>query len=503
MTDIAIPRKRVIRTPVGLLLSIGSEKPERGPGRPIDHFRPKPGELNQFAAEAAKFTEVYGDEPKELTDLYFLLDSVPAVLDIRLLAFSQSGIRGVGGTNFAEIVDDTDFEARVWGEHSFKDTFTFFPKDVSEVRPELRENWEGEPIEGELTGRDDPRVKRLEVKVVASLEFSLPEVMGIGKVARISTSGRASIRNLWKALWTEYEAFGYRLSGIPFRLALRPRPTQRFEASEKKYVRTTVYELVIDTTHTVSELRAALEEHRKAFGGIPGRDRLALEGQAMKQAMALPPGGEEEQIRDEPEAEVSDALLNRLAALEAEFSEDAVRLMLVGNFGVESANELDAEQAERYWQMLERAAPVEEVEGDVIDDVSAEGPGEEQGADGTQEAAPASREDLGDLPAGEERDPSPSADVSSGAESTDAATSASDPLPGEPGALMDPVDVAGDLVIPIGTHAGRLTIATVDETWLRYSLQRPNLFENHKAFYSGLEYWVRERLPELWKEVRG
>lgn len=487
------PRPRNIRLPVGLLLSIGAEKPERGPGRAIDHFRPKEGQLAQYAAEAAMFTEHYGEAPKELRDVYFLSNDVQAVLDIRLLAFSTSGIRGVGDTNFATLTDETEFEERVFGSRAFRDGFTFFPKDVGEVRPELRETWEGEPVYGELDGPNDPRVKKLEVKVVTSLEFCLPEIMGLGKVARISTSGRASTRNLYKALWTEWGMFGGHLEGIPFRLALRPRSTQRFVKDEKKYVQTNVYELVLDTPHTVAELRVALQQHRQAFG-LPERSRMAIEGRAFREALALPPGREEEETREEPEAEVPSWLLNKIAAMEAELPEDSVRAMLIGVFGVEGSADLDAEQAERYWKMLEAALPpAEPVEGEVVDDEI----GEQDGGQGLlgHDAPPEPGEGTG---------PSHTTAAAGLGDDVPAAPTPDD-LPGEPPVEPLPaldVEAAGEMLVPIGDgHKHGKRLKDMPANWIEFAI-RPSserYFEPYPEFKQALEVWAREKHPAVWE----
>lgn len=525
-------RKRTVRLPVGLLLSIGAEKPERGPGRAIDHFRPKPGQLDQYAKAATDFAQHYGPEPKELNDLFFLSNVVPDVLDIRLLAFSQTGIRGVGDTNFAEIMDEGEFEERVFGAKAFEDGFTFFPREISEVRPELRDAWEGEPVYGELTGRLDARVEKLQIKVVTSLEFCLPEIMGLGKVARISTSGRASTRNLWKGLWTEWGAFGGTLFNIPFRLELRPRGGQRFDAKEKKYVSNTIYELVLDTPHTVSQLRAAIEEHRKTFG-LPSVDRLRLEGRALKNALALPAAEGEEQTREEAVAEIPDWLLNKIAALEKEIPGEARRVMLLGLFGVEVVTELTPEQAERYWKMLEAAVPAEEVEVEVVNGngdhqdsagedqtASASGepasaadalsPAEKESAEGPEGVSsdPPREDSVGGSEAAvaEKRHESPSADkTSAAAHPQPAADAIAEALPGEPmdDDLLDPVDIAGDLVIPIGRHTGKLKVVEAPETWVKWALASADAFAEHATFYAGLELWVRHRKPDVWESVRG
>lgn len=490
-----IPRKRSVRLPVGLLLSIGAEKPERGPGRAIDHFRPKEGQLAQYATEAAMFTEHYGDDPKELRDVYFLANDVSAVLDIRLLAFSQSGIRGVGDTNYAEIRDEDDFEDRVFGNRAFVDGFTFFPKDVSEVRPELRESWEGEPVHGQLDGRSDARVEKLQIKVVTSLEFCLPEIMGLGKVARISTSGRASTRNIWKALWSEWEMFGGQLSGIPFRLSIRPRPTQRWEAKDKRYVATTVYELVLDTPHTVAQLRTMIEEHRAAFG-LPDRERLAIEGRALKQALALPPGRDEEETREEPVAETPSWLLNKIAALEAELPEDARKAMLLGVFGVEDSADLDPEQAERYWQILEAALPAEEVEGEVVN-------GDHETA--TDETAAV--EEPAEPSVVEPEAGSGPSDTTAAAGLGDHAPAApaSGDLPGEPiaaGSSEEEIAEAGAMLVPIGEGAKQgKRLEEMAENWIEFALRSSSAryFDAYPGFYAALELWAREQFPAIWE----
>lgn len=367
MTEIALPptrSPRIARPPVGLLLSIGAEKPEGGPGRPIDWIRAKPGKVNQFQAEAAKFGEVYGHEPHSIDDIYFLVNDVPTVLQIRLTAFSQTGIRGFGQTNYAALPPD-EFLERAWG---YQDEFLFFPKDATEVRAELRDSWEGEPIAGVVEGRDDPKVERLGIKLTASLEFCLPQVMGLGKVARISTGSRNSIRNLYSATWDCYEFFGNRLMGIPFRLALRPKPTQRFDAAKKAYTATTVYELILDTPLTIAELSETLRRRQEEFG-IGTRESRLLESRMMTRALALPAGPDErEQTRDEPEPESpSDALLNRLAGLLDEAGAGGL-MILRGVFGADSAVELGEEDAERLEAMLLAALPAEAVEGEIVED---------------------------------------------------------------------------------------------------------------------------------------
>jgi hypothetical protein len=325
-----------------------------------------------------------------------------------------------------------------------------------------------------------------------------------------------------------------------FRLTVRPRQTQRFEKKEKKMTATTVYELVLDTPHTVAELREALAEHRKAFGA-PSKERLRLEGRAFSDALALPVPAGEEQTREEVVAETPDWLLNKIASLESELPEDARRGMLLGVFGVEGSSALTAEQAERYWNMLEAAMPAEPVEGEVVNGNGEEHEGsvsdtaddastaasmanpEAEVSAGADLTAGASETAIGaDAPApveedfGAETGPSdtmPSA--ASGDSSVTAGTglgddepvpSAPEPLPGEPmgdAEYVDPLDAAAALVIPIGGNRGKRLDELDNDGWLKWALQNGHQFGQHGEFYSGLEFWVQHRKPEIWAEVRG
>lgn len=377
---VSTPRSSPLRPPVGLLLSIGDTTVSRG-GKEIptkiDHFRPKTGQLDQYTTEALRFGEVYGAEPKTLADLYFLSNLVPDVLEIRLMCWSKTGLRGVGMTNYAAL-DEDEFASRVF---AYEDDFLFFPKDVKEVRPELRETWEGEPVEGRIEGATDPRVEKLGIKVAATLSFCLPEVMGVGKVCQITTSGRRSIRNLYQGVWDQYTAFG-QLSNIPFRLQVRPARGQRFDREQRKYVSFDFYELVLDTPLTVAEIFERLRERRDALG--TGEQRLALPAPLPASMIDLPlPEDEDTRTRDEPGTvdHPSDAQLNRIALLQADVDgawtapgmTAGWQTYLVAAFNVESPEQLTGEQAEAFIGGLERFvgqhAPVEEIaDAEVVED---------------------------------------------------------------------------------------------------------------------------------------
>ncbi len=92
-----------------------------------------------------------------------------------------------------------------------------------------------------------------------------------------------------------------------------------------------------------------------------------------------------------------------------------------------------------------------------------------------------------------------------------AAVEAAAPLPDEPGdepeespreGLMDPVDVAGLVLVPRGTHTEK-SIAAMRENakWLKWAIEHPESWEGEETFYEALKFFVRERLPEVWEKV--
>lgn len=380
--EVAIRERQHIRPPVGLLLSIGDPPTdERNYPQKRDSFRFKDGALGQFTREAEKARDVYGNEPTILDDVLFLSNNIAEVLDIRLLAFGKSGIKGVGDTNYA-LLNEDEFLARVF---SYQDDFTYFPRQISEVRPELRENWMGEPVRGAIEGPDDKRVDKLGIAVRATLSFCLPKVMGIGKVAQITTTSRRSIRNFYQCVHAQHEFFAGRLVGIPFRLEMRPARTNYFDKEARQWKQTTFHELVLDTPFTLQDVLDRIRQRREALGGeadvlgLPDR----VERDVFADTLGLPSGVEDEevQLREEPEP-AGDARLNRLARLEEEAREagEHPESLLRGVFGVDSAAELGEEDAARYEEFLLRVVPSEEVtDAEIVDAPLSEGDEREPG----------------------------------------------------------------------------------------------------------------------------
>lgn len=349
-------RGSATRPPTGLLLSIGDKTLSRNnkeiPTR-IDYFRPKEGALEQYAPAVAKFFEVYGEKPKALDDVYFLSNEIVDVLEIRLMAWGSSGVRLRGDTNYAALPRDEWEEAAF----AFDDSATFYPLSADEIPAKYRDRWKGQPLPNQqLTGPDDARVKKYEINVEATLTFLLPEVMGVGMVAQITTKSKRSMRNLHSSVYDQANFFQGHLAGPPFRLSVRPARTRRFDEKERKMVPVEFFELVLDSTLTVTQIYKHIGERRAALG----MSDQATEAAALRGALALPVAtGETQQLREEPAAEADrpdDALLNRIAQLRTEVGETAADVTLQGVFGVDHVTDLDSGGAVQYETILLRAA---------------------------------------------------------------------------------------------------------------------------------------------------
>lgn len=383
-TDLAVVEKASIRLPIGLAVSTGEPKKPNAPGRPIDHFRFKEGDMGQYAEAAAKAIEVYGEAPKEFDDVLLFSNDVRDILDIRVKAWGASGPRIIGKTNFAAISDKDDYLRAV---AAWDDEVLFYPLNEDEVEKargkEAAEQWNGEPLSSRLTGPDDPRIARYEMNVEATFRFGLPRALGLGKVVLYGTKSPRNRDNLRDALWFAVDAFEGRLIGIHFRLALRPRKTRYVAKNDKtgKKERYTGrgYEVVLDTPWTLDEAKQAIERLRSGFGSerpaLPAGDsffaddarRAQLEEEAQILAMSrhLPPVDEDVRTREEPSAvnRLDDPQLNRLANL-ANLYDGDLSVYLVGAFGVDRFEELTPEQATQTEAALERlvygqAEPVE------------------------------------------------------------------------------------------------------------------------------------------------
>jgi hypothetical protein len=252
VSDLAVqtPAPAVLRPSVGLLLSIG-EPPNDGRNYPkkLDHFRAKPGQLDQYRMAADRFHEIYGPEPKSIDDVYFLSNQLGDVLDVRRKVWGQSGLKAMSLTNFATYPPET-FRERV---DAWDDELITFPDDKQD------------PGRYQLQGPDDPVIAKAKMKVYATLRVCLPKVLGMGMVVEITTTGRRSTDNLYASL--QY-ALGFtrgNLIGVPFRLSVRPARMRYWDAKEGKRKATEFFELVLDTPLTLSEMAEVIREQRLAM----------------------------------------------------------------------------------------------------------------------------------------------------------------------------------------------------------------------------------------------
>ena len=268
-TDLAIPagQEAEQRLPIGLIIKTGAPKPERGPGRPIDYFRFADGDQGQYAEAAARARTEYGEQPKQLDEVILLSNRIGDVLEIRVKAWRKSGLCVWGKTNLATIADRDEFLARLdaWDDSAF-----YFPRELKDVPPRLREEWQGEPIEFTLDGPDDPRIKKYEMHVEATLKFGLPRALGLGAVALYSTKSRKNIRNLYEGVWFAHRAFEGNVVGVPFRLRNEPRKTSYFHPGDEKepkgYRTSNTFQVTFTTPFTMQEALDAIRARHEALG---------------------------------------------------------------------------------------------------------------------------------------------------------------------------------------------------------------------------------------------
>lgn len=261
------PRAIVPRQPVGLRLSIGDVKGTNRPGRPIDHFRAKPGEQGEHLAAAEKFHAHYGEQPKTLNDVYLLSNEVTDVLDVRVKWWTRLGMGGCSLHNLAALSPE-EFAARcdAWQE----EIMAFLPD-----RPD--------PVMDRLKGPEDPRIAKYEMHVEATIKFLLPEVLGIGTVVEITSKGRRSRGNLYAGVTAAHQFLGGNLIGPRFRLTIRPASNRYWQPAKDdkpgKWSKSEFHELVFDTALTVAEIREEIAAHRMAQIEAP-RPAAAIEAPA-------------------------------------------------------------------------------------------------------------------------------------------------------------------------------------------------------------------------------
>ena len=266
----------------------------------------------------------------------------------------------------------------------YDDLLTAFPED----RPES--------IEYQLKGPDDPIIGKVGLKLYGVLRFAIPTVTGLTTLAEISTTSKRTMQNWMAGIQQVLKLTDGQLAGIPMVLAVRPARTRFFDEKKKKRSTSTFYEVVLKTPHTWDEFAAIVQTRRAEMGATTPRlelppikhddldrdaDLFERELTAAERLAAREPEPEEQQVREEPAPDrPDDARLNRIARLEDEVGERESQVVLQGVFGVDLATDLSDSDAERYEQMLLRAASAaaEDVgEGEIVADPE---PEEEQGS---------------------------------------------------------------------------------------------------------------------------
>ncbi len=365
------PRQLEVRPQVGLMLSIGEPPTEqRNYPRKLDYFRPKPGSEGQFAPAVEKFREVYGETPR-LLDIVLLSNSLGDALDIRWKAWGQSGLRAIGQTNYAlcpERMLDAD------------DVLVTFPDD----KPGSDSY--------EMQGPEDPVIAKTGLKLYGVCRFALHRVTGLSTLAEISTTSKRSMLNLLSGIQQVSFITGGQIAGIPFQLGVRPARIRYFDEKAGRKKTSTFHELIFLTPYSIDEFLEKVQDRRQQIGApqfaLPpvdhaNRERdaelLGLQAGSPESAAieaslsGLPaPADEDVRTREDPSAHPrpDDALLNRIAALETRVEERIRLLLLQGAFGVERADQLSPEQAERYAEALELDAEGEQLAlvGEVVDE---------------------------------------------------------------------------------------------------------------------------------------
>ena len=356
MTE-TVTRKRSplgTRAKPGLILSIG-QKADKGHPVKLDYFRAKPGPFTD------RFAEVFGKQPKEIR-VCPPSNVFGDMIDIRWKAFAGGGpskpdggyLKALGRTNYAEVALAGDRE-RMSGE-------------------ETLDGWNQDGTKGEfkITGPDDPMVAKLKLKVTTTLRFLVPEVLGVGAWAEISTGSEQSTHSLYRTLAQIYRATQGQWFGLDLVLYLqeaRSRPVVDGKQITSKFWMIAVrspYSVVefIEQRRAIAEIQApaplpaldhgAIEREEELHPGLweTGEDRV-------RATVAQLPVGSRETVRtrEEPSAvdRPDDALLNRIATLRAEVGLEAADTMLLGSFGCE-VEQMNAGEAAAYAAGLERIA---------------------------------------------------------------------------------------------------------------------------------------------------
>lgn len=245
-----------VRVKPALRLAIGFKDPEkRGAPTKTDYFIAKDGPENEFARAAAKFREVYGERPKAVE--IRLPGEFGDALDIRYKAFAGAGENGSGGVMTAK--GDTNFA--LYDYVGGPDTLTIWKQDgsVLEVQTAGLDATTGEPL--------DEIAADLKLGLYTTFRFGIPNVLGYGSHAEITSKGKATTDTLWFKLRGFYGTFGHRTSFV-----LRPtlivkpasaRPVIKTKEGGQQRIKSRIYVLDLIPTETEDEMLERFREHRE------------------------------------------------------------------------------------------------------------------------------------------------------------------------------------------------------------------------------------------------
>lgn len=208
---------------------------------------------------AAKFTEKYGEKPKAVKIM--VPSSLGLALDISYRSFVGGGTEdggrplALGMTNFATLgyVGGPDV-LRVWKQDgSYAEVETLGLDEL------------GKPL--------DEIAKDLGIEVHATLTFTIPDVLGWGSFAQVTSKGKKSADNLAFKLSQIYSAFGSKAPWAfdkdePPLLVLKPDTAMvRFEKDgEAKWGKTKIFVLDIVIPEAFHDMADRLAAHQRELG---------------------------------------------------------------------------------------------------------------------------------------------------------------------------------------------------------------------------------------------
>jgi hypothetical protein len=248
-------------------LGMGFKDPDRGFPRKTDHFTIRGDER-----AIAKFREIYGEKPKAVKIM--VPSELALALDISYRSFVGGGDEdggrplALGKTNFATLgyVGGPDV-LRVWRQDGSYDEVETLGLD------EL-----GKPL--------DEHAAELNIAVYATFTFTIPEVLGWGSFAQVTSKGKKSADNLVFKLGQIYGAFGSKAQFAfsreePPMLVLKPDTAlMRFEDKDgsAKWGKTRIFVLDIVIPEAFDDMVDRLRDRQAEIAGTGG-PAAALYGQ--------------------------------------------------------------------------------------------------------------------------------------------------------------------------------------------------------------------------------